>query len=88
MVDLRWLRGTAAVEAVTLLVLLTNLATVHLDAVAALVGPVHGLAWLATIAVVFLIPAPRVARLLAVLPGVGGLLALRYLGSRQHEAER
>ena len=77
MVDLRWLRVTAAVEATTLALLLVNLATVHLDAVAALTGPVHGLAWLATMAIAFLIPLPRAARLLAVVPGVGGLLALR-----------
>ena len=77
MVDLRWLRVTAAVEAATSALLLGNLATVHLDAVAALTGPVHGLAWLATIAIAFLIPLPRAARLLAVVPGVGGLLALR-----------
>jgi hypothetical protein len=76
-VDLRWLRVTAAVEAATLALLLVNLATVHLDAVAALTGPVHGLAWLSTMAIAFLIPLPRAARLLAAVPGVGGLLALR-----------
>ena len=83
MVDLRWLRVTAAVEAATLLLLLGNLATLHLDAVAALAGPVHGLAWLATIAIAFLLPLPRAARLLSVVPGVGGLLALRRAATEE-----
>lgn len=85
MADLRRLRVTATVEAATLLLLLVNLATFHLDAVAALAGPVHGLAWLATIAIACLTPLPRAARLLSVVPGVGGLLALRRAASTTEE---
>ena len=40
-------------------------------------GPVHGTAHLATIAAAFLLPLPRRTRLLTLVPGVGGLLALR-----------
>jgi hypothetical protein len=40
------LRLTADVEAITLLVLLANLATVHGEAVFSLIGPVHGCAYL------------------------------------------
>ncbi len=35
------LRVAAAVEALSLLVLLANLATVHIDGVASLMGPIH-----------------------------------------------
>ena len=77
MVDLRWLRVAATVEVVSLHVLLVNLATVHFPAVASSAGPVHGLAWLATIAIAFLAPIPRTARLLSIVPGIGGLLAVR-----------
>jgi len=58
-------------------VLLVDLATAHASAVASLMGPVHGTAYLATIAAAFLLPLPQRTRLLALVPGVGGLLALR-----------
>ena len=74
-VDLRWLRLASWAETVSLLVLLVNLATAHASAVASLMGPVHGTAYLATIAAAFLLP--RRTRLLTLVPGVGGLLALR-----------
>jgi hypothetical protein len=76
MVDLLWLRVAAAVEGGSLLLLLVNLATVHLRAVTSLAGPVHGGAWLATIAIAFLLPVPEAARWMSVVPGVGGLLAV------------
>lgn len=84
MVDLRWLRVAAALEAVSLLVLVVNLGTAHLPAVSAVIGPVHGGAWLATIATAFLIPLPPAPRWTSVVPGIGGLLALR-LTTRHHE---
>jgi hypothetical protein len=43
-VGLRW---AAAVEALSLLVLLLNLVTVHLRPITQLTGPVHGTAYLA-----------------------------------------
>nr|WP_218888544.1 hypothetical protein [Saccharopolyspora hordei] len=57
--------------------MLLNLVTVHVDEVSALLGPVHGTAYLVVIAATFLVPAPPSARWLAVVPGVGGFLALR-----------
>ena len=83
MVDLRWLRVAAAVEALSLLLLIVNLATAHLPAVTSVIGPLHGGAWLATIAVAFLIPIPLVPRWTSLLPGIGGLLAL-HLTTRPH----
>ena len=78
---MRLLRVAAATEAVTLLILLVNLATLHVPTVAGAIGPVHGAAYLAAIVATLLIPdAPTAARWWAVLPGVGGLLALRRLG--------
>lgn len=78
---MRLLRVAAATEAATLLILLVNLATAHVPAVAAAVGPVHGAAYLAAIVAALLTPdAPAAARWWAALPGVGGLLALRRLG--------
>jgi hypothetical protein len=76
-VDLRWLRLASWVETVSLLVLLVNLATAHASAVASLMGPVHGTAYLTTIAAALLLPLPRGTRLLTLVPAVGGLLALR-----------
>ncbi|WP_223839665.1 hypothetical protein [Saccharopolyspora pogona] len=42
-------------------------------------GPTHGTAYLVVIAATFLVPAPPNARWLAVIPGIGGLLALRQI---------
>lgn len=72
----RLLRTAAVVELVSLLLLLANLATVHWPPVAALLGPVHGCAYLFVIGA-----APgRRRRLTALVPGVGGLLVLHSLG--------
>ncbi|MDT3395372.1 DUF3817 domain-containing protein [Streptomyces sp. B1866] len=79
---MRTLRIAAAVEAVSLIVLLLNLATVHARAVSTLVGPLHGAAYLATIAATASATASTAARRRAAVPGVGGLLALRRLGGR------
>ena len=67
----------------TLLLLVVNLATVHLRAVTEVVGPVHGVAWLATVAAACLAPIPAAARVLSAVPGVGGLLALAHTRSRR-----
>lgn len=80
MTYVRALRIAAGVEAVSLLALLVNVATVHTDVITSLGGPVHGTAYLAVIACTWLTPATATARWLAVVPGVGGLLAL----SRMH----
>jgi uncharacterized protein DUF3817 len=77
--NLKTLRILAAVEAVSLAVLLINLVTWHADPVTSLGGPVHGTAYLAVIAFTGLTPFPAAGRWLALIPGVGGLLALRRL---------
>lgn len=77
---MRLLRIAAVTEAVTLKLLLINLATAHLPAVAAALGPLHGAAYLMVIVATLQCPgAPRAARWWAVLPGIGGLLAVRRL---------
>lgn len=74
---MRGLRFAAVMELASLTVLLVNLATVHLKAVTGLVGPVHGTAYLAVIASTLLLPTRSGVRFRALLPGVGGLLAMR-----------
>lgn len=74
-VPFRLLRAAALVEPVSLVLLLANLATVHWPPVASLLGPVHGCAYLFVIGA-----APdRRRRLIALVPGVGGLLVLASL---------
>ncbi|BBG03775.1 MULTISPECIES: hypothetical protein [Pseudonocardia] len=72
-----WLAVASVVETVSLALLLLNLATVHLPGVASVLGPVHGLAYLVTIAVTCLMPTTVATRLLSAVPAVGGLLVLR-----------
>ncbi|MFH9469553.1 DUF3817 domain-containing protein [Streptomyces clavifer] len=92
---MRALRTAAGVEFASLLVLLVNLATVHWPAVSSLTGPTHGCAYLLVIVQVMRTPGTNGrTKLYALLPGVGGLLALRQYGRRQsataepHVAER
>jgi hypothetical protein len=76
------LRAAARVELLSLVVLLANLATVHLKAVSSLVGPAHGCAYLfVAVATWRLRAADRGTRAVAFVPGVGGLLALRRLAA-------
>jgi hypothetical protein len=78
----RPLRIAAAVELVSLLVLLVNLATVHLPAITSLGGPAHGLAYLVVVVVTARQPAATTAaKVMAWVPGVGGLLVLRQLAT-------
>lgn len=78
------LRVAAMVEALSLLLLLTNLITVHIGQIASLAGPIHGTAYLVVIAMTFLqAAAPRRGRWLSLVPGIGGLLVLRVLASRE-----
>ena len=76
---LRLLRIAAIVEVISLAVLLTNLATVHVPEVASLLGPVHGCAYLLVIGATFSLTRSAGARMLAVVPVAGGLLVLRRL---------
>lgn len=73
----RWFRLAAAVELVSLLVLLANLATVHLPVVTSLGGPTHGCAYLFVVVATLRDPAATTAaKLMAWLPGIGGLLVV------------
>ncbi|MFD1828863.1 hypothetical protein ACFSJS_04185 [Streptomyces desertarenae] len=82
MTGVRALRIAAGTEAVSLALLLLNLLTVHAEAVASLAGPLHGTAYLAAIAAAWqaTTAADASARWYALVPGVGGLLALRRIG--------
>ena len=75
----RLLRGAALVEFVSLGLLLVNLATVHWAAVASLLGPTHGCAYLFVIGATIRESRASSTRLLAIVPGVGGLLVIRRL---------
>nr|PPQ57232.1 DUF3817 domain-containing protein [Streptomyces sp. QL37] len=79
----RPLRIAAHAELVSLAVLLANVATAHLRPVSSLMGPAHGCAYLfVVIATWRLGRATTAVRAVAVVPGIGGLLALRLLGRR------
>lgn len=76
----RLLRIAAHVELVSLIAMLANVFTVHLPPISSLLGPTHGCAYLfVVIATWRLQQAPTTAKVLALVPGAGGLLALRYL---------
>ncbi|WP_030786454.1 hypothetical protein [Streptomyces sp. NRRL S-920] len=81
---MRTLRLAATAEAASLTLLLGNLLTVHAPALSTLLGPLHGTAYLVVIAATWMIPptAAPGARWRALVPGVGGLLALRRIGGR------
>ncbi|WP_347404443.1 DUF3817 domain-containing protein [Streptomyces sp. MST-110588] len=83
------LRIAAAVELASLIVLLGNLATVHLPAVTTLMGPVHGCAYLFTVVATARDPRRTFAAVASsLLPGVGGLLAVRLLNRATERAGR
>jgi hypothetical protein len=78
-VPLRPLRAAATVELASLVLLLANLATVHWPAVASLLGPTHGCAYLLVIILTFRHTSSPRARATAWIPGIGGVLVLRQL---------
>lgn len=82
------LRVAAAVEFASLAFLLLNLATVHWAAVASLLGPTHGCAYLFVIGATLRETRTVPVRLLAIVPGLGGLLVIRRLRQRPSPAER
>ncbi|MFF0494251.1 hypothetical protein ACFYTQ_34975 [Nocardia sp. NPDC004068] len=83
------LRLTALAEAVTLAIMLINLATVHVAAVGSALGPLHGTAYVAIIVLtVLLSDRGSRARPLSFVPGIGGLLALRVLDRPGTTAQR
>lgn len=79
---MRWFRVVAAVELLSLLALLVNLATAHLPAVSSLGGPVHGCAYLVVVVATLRNPAATTTtKVMAWLPGIGGLLVARQLAA-------
>lgn len=76
------MRAASWTELLSLAILLLNLATVHLQPITSLGGPVHGCAYLAVVILALRHPrASTTTRLLSLIPGVGGMLVLRRLGS-------
>ncbi|SDE13339.1 hypothetical protein [Glycomyces harbinensis] len=74
----RVLHLIGTVELATLVLMLLNLATVHHPAITGVLGPVHGLVYTGTvIAAALLMNGRHRIWLLALIPGVGGLLAAR-----------
>ncbi|GGN45750.1 hypothetical protein FHR83_008359 [Actinoplanes campanulatus] len=79
------LRIAATAELGTLLVLFSNLATVHSPVVSSAIGPVHGCSYLFVIVLAIREARSAGTRLAALVPGIGGLLVLRRLATeRQH----
>lgn len=74
----RVMGALAGLELGTFVLLMSNLATVDHREFARVVGPLHGLAYLATvIAAILLCEGRHRIWCAALLPGIGGLLALR-----------
>lgn len=79
---LRPLRLAARAELASLILLLTNLVTVHLPALSSVLGPAHGFAYLFVIGATWrLRRADGATKAYALVPGVGGLLAERRLAA-------
>lgn len=74
---LRALEVLSVLELLSIAVLLVNLATVHIDGVASVLGPVHGALFLA-VAVTALFARDLLlrTRLMALIPVAGGMLTL------------
>lgn len=74
----RILHTIGTVELVTLALMLLNIATVHAPAISSTLGPLHGLAYTTTvITALLLMKGHHRIWLLALVPGIGGLLAAR-----------
>jgi hypothetical protein len=74
------MRLVGGVELGTLVLLLGNVATVHLPELSRIFGPVHGLAYTAAVLAAAVVSGgERRVWLWALVPGVGGLLAARRL---------
>ncbi len=79
----RLLAVLAAIEFGTLLVLLLNVATVHVPVVATILGPLHGCAYAAAIVGTAMRTGPiSLPTLLSVVPGVGSSFAVALLRRR------
>ncbi|WP_449276604.1 hypothetical protein [Leucobacter sp. GX24907] len=82
-----FLAVAGAVEVLTLVSMLVNLATVDSRSFAATIGPIHGLVWVGIIVVCLL--STRLTtrqRVIAALPIIGGILAALALRKRSERA--
>ncbi|ORW58181.1 hypothetical protein B7435_03665 [Mycolicibacterium peregrinum] len=78
----RTLHAIGSIELLTLILMLLNLATVHVPAISKVLGPLHGFVYTATVvAAILLMNGMRRVWLLALIPGIGGLLAARAIQS-------
>lgn len=85
----RILEIVGAAELVTLVLMLGNVFTVHKPEISAVLGPVHGLAYTVTvIAAVLVMNGRHRVWLLALIPGIGGLLSARAASPQQREQRR
>ncbi|WP_375384337.1 ABC transporter ATP-binding protein [uncultured Microbacterium sp.] len=84
---LRLFQLVSIVETLSLAIILLNRFTIHLPVITSTGGPVHGLFYVSTIVFALILPIPRGAKWLAVIPGIGGLLAVaRTRRVRRREA--
>lgn len=80
----RTLQIFGTIELTTLVLMLANIVTVHLPEVSRVLGPAHGLAYSATVIASLLMMGGRHrVWLLALVPGIGGLLASRAAPTEQ-----
>ncbi|WP_409185853.1 hypothetical protein F9C11_17060 [Amycolatopsis sp. VS8301801F10] len=80
----RILEIIGAVELVTLVLMLGNVVTVHQPTVSGVLGPIHGLAYMGTvIGAVLVMEGRHRVWLLALIPGIGGLLSARAASPRR-----
>jgi hypothetical protein len=74
------LRIAAHAELISLIVMLTNVFTIHLKPISSLMGPTHGCAYLFVVITTWRLKQAQAAdKVLALVPGAGGLFALRQL---------
>ena len=79
------LKAAATAEVVSLVILFTNLFTVHWPAVSSLIGPIHGCCYLLVVILTArTTQASTTTKLLALIPAIGGLLVLRRLRMIAH----
>jgi hypothetical protein len=77
------LLAVAVAETLTLLVLLVNLgASARNDALAAVIGPIHGALYVSGVLLTWISPFPRAIKVAAVLPVAGAWVASLHARSR------
>ncbi|MBO1806356.1 hypothetical protein [Leucobacter ruminantium] len=80
----RMLQIAGTAELVTLILMLANMLTVHAPAISQILGPLHGLAYMATVIIAILVRGDRhIVWVLSLIPGIGGLLAARSASPQQ-----